>query len=67
MLYKYHLAILKEDKIICDRYYMDGQKPDNEELKNLVKQFDADEMYMNTVEDNELESFNKEKIDIESL
>ena len=67
MLYKYHLAIIKDENLVCDKYYQEGQKPDNDELKSIIEQYEADELYLNTVEDNELESFSKEKIDIDLL
>lgn len=53
--------------VVADRYYMDGNKPDNEVYKKLKQQFDADEMYLNTVDDTELELFIKEEIDLENL
>ena len=65
MLYKYHVAIIKDDKIVCDKYYQKNEKPTDETFQNLKKQYDADTIFLNTVDDNELESFIKEEINLE--
>ncbi|MDO5826101.1 MAG: hypothetical protein BZ137_02125 [Methanosphaera sp. rholeuAM130] len=65
MLYKYHVAIIKDDKIVCDKYYQENEKPTDETFQNLKKQYDADTIFLNTVDDNELESFIKEEINLE--
>ncbi|MBQ6218576.1 MAG: hypothetical protein IJJ47_02480 [Methanosphaera sp.] len=67
MLYKYHVAIVKDDMILTDKYYQEDEKPDDEEYKKLIQQYDPDEMYLNTVGDDELELFIKEPIDLEKL
>ncbi len=67
MLYKYHVAIIKENNLITDKFYQRDEKPDNEEFKNLVDQYDADEIVLNTIDDDELNSIIKEKIDISQL
>lgn len=67
MLYKYHVAIVKDDMILTDKYYQEDEKPDDEEYKKLIQQYDPDEMYLNTVGDDELELFIKESIDLEKL
>lgn len=67
MLYKYHVAIIKDQTIITDKYYQEDQKPDDEVYKKLIEQYDADELVLNTVSDTELELFEKEVIDVESL
>ena len=48
MIYKYHVVLLKEQVIINDKYYQADNKPDNEEFKKLVNQYDADEVVLNT-------------------
>lgn len=67
MIYKYHVVLLKEQVIINDKYYQADNKPTNEEFKKLVNQYDADEVVLNTICDDELESIDKEHIDINSL
>ena len=67
MLYKYHVAIVKDDMILTNKYYQEDEKPDDEEYKKLIQQYDPDEMYLNTVGDDELELFIKEPIDLEKL
>lgn len=67
MLYKYHVAIVKDDMILTDKYYQENEKPDDEEYKKLIQQYDPDEMILNTVGDDELELFIKEPIDLEKL
>lgn len=67
VLYKYHVAIVKDDMILTDKYYQEDEKPDDEEYKKLIQQYDPDEMYLNTVGDDELELFIKEPIDLEKL
>lgn len=67
MIYKYHVVLLKEQAIINDKYYQADNKPNNEEFKKLVNQYDADEVVLNTICDDELESIDKEHIDINSL
>lgn len=67
MLYKYHVAIIKDQIVVTDKYYQENEKPDDEEYKKLIKQYDADELVLNTVSDTELELFEKEPIDVESL
>ncbi len=67
MLYKYHVAIIKENNIITDKFYQRDEKPDNEEFKNLVNQYNADEIVLNTIDDDELNSIIKEKIDLDNL
>ena len=67
MLFKYHVAIVKDNIIVTDKFYNENEKPDEEEYKKLIGQYDPDEMFLNTVEDSELELFKKEEIDVESL
>lgn len=67
MLYKYHVAIIKDQTIITDKYYQEDEKPDSNEYKKLIEQYDAEELVLNTVGDTELELFEKEVIDVESL
>ncbi len=67
VLYKYHVAIVKDDMILTNKYYQEDEKPDDEEYKKLIQQYDPDEMYLNTVGDDELELFIKEPIDLEKL
>ena len=67
MIYKYHVVLLKEQVIINDKYYQADNKPNKEEFKKLVNQYDADEVVLNTICDDELESIDKEHIDINSL
>lgn len=67
MLYKYHVAIIKDQVVVTDKYYQEDEKPDDEEYKKLISQYDADELFLNTVEDSKLELFIKEEIDVESL
>lgn len=67
VLYKYHVAIVKDDMILTDKYYQEDEKPDDEEYKKLIQQYDPDEMILNTVGDDELELFIKEPIDLEKL
>lgn len=67
MIYKYHVVLLKEQVIINDKYYQKDNKPDNEEYKKLIKQYDADEVILNTIDDDALESIIKEPIDIDNL
>lgn len=67
MLYKYHVAIIKDQTIITDKYYQEDEKPDDEEYKKLIEQYDAEELVLNTVGETELELFEKEVIDVESL
>lgn len=67
MLYKYHVVLLKEDVIITDKYYKADEKPDNEEYKKLIDQTGADEVVLNTIDDDPLNSIIKETIDIENL
>lgn len=69
MIYKYHVVLLKEQVIINDKYYQKDNKPDNEEYKKLIGQYDADEVILNTIDDDDdaLESIIKERIDIDSL
>lgn len=67
MLFKYHVAIIKDNIIVTDKFYNENEKPDDEEYKKLIEQYDPDEMFLNTVEDSELELFKKEEIDVESL
>ena len=65
MLFKYHVAIIKDNVIVTDKFY--NERPDDDEYKKLIGQYDPDEMFLNTVEDSELELFEKEEIDVESL
>lgn len=65
MLYKYHVAIIKDDMVICDRYYQENEKPDENTFQELKKQYDADQIFLNTVTDDELELFEKEEIPLE--
>ena len=67
MIYKYHVVLLKEQVIINDKYYQADNKPNNEEFKKLVNQYDADVVVLNSICDDELESIDKEHIDINSL
>lgn len=67
MLYKYHVSIIKDQVVVTDKYYQADEKPDDEEYKKLIKQYDADTLVLNTVTDTELELFEKEPIDVESL
>lgn len=67
MLFKYHVAIIKDNVVITDKYYYENNKPDDEEYKKLIQQFDPDELVLNTVGEDELELFIKENIDVESL
>lgn len=67
MLYKYHVSIIKDQVVVTDKYYQENEKPDDEEYKKLIKQYEADELVLNTVGDTELELFEKEPIDVESL
>ena len=62
MLYKYHVAIIKDDNIVCDKYYQEDEKPTRESFEKLKKQYEADQIFLNTVDDDELESFIKEEI-----
>lgn len=65
MLYKYHVAIIKDDMVVSDKYYQSNDKPDNNEFENLKKQYEADKIILNTImDDDELELFEKEVIDI---
>lgn len=67
LIYKYHVVLLKDNVIIEDRYYNEGEMPDNVELKKLVERDGADELIVNTIADDNISSINKEKIDINSL
>ncbi|MBE6486145.1 MAG: hypothetical protein E7Z85_04795 [Methanosphaera stadtmanae] len=67
MLYKYHVSIIKDQVVVTDKYYQADEKPDDEEYKKLIQQYDADTLILNTVSDTELELFEKEPIDIKSL
>ncbi len=67
MLYKYHVSIIKDQVVVTDKYYQEDEKPDDEEYKKLIQQYDADTLVLNTVSDTELELFEKENIDVESL
>ncbi|WP_323736039.1 hypothetical protein PXD04_09150 [Methanosphaera sp. ISO3-F5] len=67
MLYKYHVAIIKDQVVVTDKYYQEDEKPDDEEYKKLIQQYEADELVLNTVSDTELELFEKEVIDVEAL
>ncbi|RAP47777.1 MAG: hypothetical protein BZ135_01490 [Methanosphaera sp. rholeuAM6] len=67
MLFKYHVSIIKDQVVVTDKYYQEDEKPDDEEYKKLIKQYEADELVLNTVDDSELELFIKEPIDVESL
>lgn len=67
MLFKYHVSIIKDQVVVTDKYYQENEKPDDEEYKKLIEQYEADELVLNTVEDSELELFIKEPIDVESL
>ena len=67
MLYKYHIVLIKDTRIIQDKYYKSDNKPSNEELKKLVEKTGADELVLNTIDDDPLESIIKEKIDINTL
>lgn len=67
MLYKYHAVLLKDDVIITDKYYKADEKPDNDEYKKLISQTGADEVVLNTIDDDPLNSIIKETIDIENL
>ncbi|MBR0472099.1 MAG: hypothetical protein IJI98_05325 [Methanosphaera sp.] len=67
MLYKYHVAIIKDQVVVTDKYYQEDEKPDDEEYKKLIQQYEADELVLNTVTDTELELFEKEVIDVEAL
>ena len=67
MLYKYHVSIIKDQVVVTDKYYQEDEKPDDEEYKKLIEQYEADELVLNTVEDSELELFIKDPIDVESL
>ncbi|RAP52213.1 MAG: hypothetical protein BZ133_01645 [Methanosphaera sp. SHI613] len=65
MLYKYHVAIIKDDNIVCDKYYQENDKPTEETFQKLKNQYEADQIFLNTVADDELESFIKEEIKLE--
>ncbi|MCD7781599.1 MAG: hypothetical protein LUG89_02730 [Methanosphaera sp.] len=67
MLYKYHVVLIKDDNIITDKYYKKDNKPDNTEYKNLVDKYDADQLILNTIQDDKLNTIDKEEIDIEEL
>lgn len=67
MLYKYHVALIKEQVIINDQYYKREEKPDNTEYKRLLDQYHPDQIILNTIEDDELNSITKEEIDITKL
>ncbi len=67
MLYKYHVSIIKDQVVVTDKYYQEDEKPDDEVYRQLIKQYDADTLVLNTVSDTELELFEKENIDVESL
>ncbi len=67
MLYKYHVAIIKDQVVVTDKYYQEDEKPDDEEYKKLIEQYEADELVLNTVEDSKLELFIKEPIDVDAL
>lgn len=67
MLYKYHVVLLKDQVIINDKYYQKDEKPDNEEYKKLIKQYEADEIILNIIDDDKLNSIKKESIDITNL
>ncbi len=67
MLYKYHVSIIKNQVVVTDKYYQEDEKPDDEEYKKLIQQYEADELVLNTVSDTELELFEKEPIDVEAL
>ena len=60
MLYKYHVVLLKDDVIITDKYYKADEKPDNDEYKKLISQTGADEVVLNTIDDDPLNSIIKE-------
>ncbi|AWX32154.1 MAG: hypothetical protein J6S29_07450 [Methanosphaera sp.] len=65
MLYKYHVAIIKDDMVVCDKYYQENEKPTDETYQKLKNQYEADQIFLNTVDDDELESFIKEEIKLE--
>ncbi|WP_455644722.1 hypothetical protein [Methanosphaera sp.] len=67
MIYKYHVVLIKEQVIIKDIYYQKDEKPGNDEFKQLANQYGADEVILNTIDDDELESIVKEQIDISNL
>ena len=67
MLYKYHISIIKDQVVVTDKYYQEDEKPDDEEYKKLIQQYEADKLVLNTVSDTELELFEKEPIDVEAL
>lgn len=67
MLYKYHVAIIKDQVVVTDKYYQEDEKPGDEEYKKLIEQYEADELVLNTVEDSKLELFIKEPIDVKAL
>lgn len=67
MLYKYHVSIIKDQLVVTDKYYQEDEKPDDEEYRKLIQQYEADELVLNTVSDTELELFEKEVIDVEAL
>ena len=67
MLYKYHVALIKEQVIINDQYYKREEKPNNNEYKRLLDQYHPDQIILNTIEDDELNSITNEEIDITKL
>ncbi|OED30124.1 hypothetical protein [Methanosphaera sp. WGK6] len=67
MIYKYHVVLIKEQVIIKDLYYQRDEKPSDEEFKKLANQYGADEVILNTIDDDVLESIIKEQIDINNI
>lgn len=67
MLYKYHVVLIKDDMVLTDKYYQRDEKPDNTEYKKLLDQYSPDEIILNTIGDDVLNTIEKEPIDINNL
>lgn len=67
MLYKYHVVLIKDDMVLTDKYYQRDEKPDNSEYKKLLDQYNPDEIILNTIGDDALNTIEKEPIDINNL
>lgn len=67
MLYKYHVVLIKDDMVLTDKYYQRDEKPDNTEYKKLLDQYSPDEIILNTINDDTLNTIEKEPIDINNL
>lgn len=67
MLYKYHVVLIKDNMVLTDKYYQRDEKPDNTEYKKLLDQYSPDEIILNTIGDDALNTIEKEPIDINNL